>query len=1344
MKKILSILLTVTMVLSLVASFRAPTASAYPGTTVFLTTTNATTSLYRNSQLSVCSQPPSNSNPYWILDKFSVFSVNPFVGSPGAITQLNDCSLGTAGMKYEVYHMGDYIYGYVTGHTFTGSFWTIALVKLDSTCASGYRVIDAQHQAVGTNRFSMATANAEYDGEYFLVFADGVDYFPGDCIDPLAGSGVFAKEAIWITYNLTLAPVTINTCAYSATVTGWLTRAPGSPITQRVQIAITYPDLSLAGNYDIAVNSSGYFAITFPINHSDPNYPTKYIGKYYIFVRYEDPVNYIGWPNSLGLGEPNNYGEIIYSYIDNTPSITMTLSTYISPIRIYKSQSGQPLLLRLVDQNGNPVTGLVAADFAVTGATAFTVAEISAGFYRFVLDVATSVDVRIKATKTFYGTSVSSNQVIINTIDKTVFNPYVDVTAPDAIAPYGQGPWNLDSVQSVYDKLPCTIGNSLEIMVDSWDMPASMVPDWYVYDASWSINGPVEDLTGQCYYSLGDYMDILITQKGSISVSVNMTAWSRVNKDCPAWGGVGELALDTTSMSQNACCYTYDKTFNICDVNSCTYGGVTLTGANITNSQTVEVGKKIDKLTVSVDNTAAPTSLACSCPYDAVLIYMVDSNGNLLKNAITVDTWGGYTVSGSMIWYNPQYYVNPVDPLDLLGLNMFDGPHIADQPIQKYLATGIYSTTGALLDNGLKFEGGCPVTLDGITFNYPTGTSCGYSLVVKVFGWNRTYDACGNPTYTFPMIAEDLYPITVTPSVTTLSATPTITEGTVDPTQILAGVPAIVDITNPGFSVDKGDTNWNAVSWKYYLNGTLLDSYSWCNTYIEYGMTVTSSKTDTGYRFVFSRPFTTAGTFKIVGTSYYYNCTKKEVVSIEITVVKPTFTVKIGLKDCDKTIIANDGHLTEGFDELVYVTALDPRTDIQHDFSTDPNWSLSVSAIKNACGLPLSKVCGVVEGPGCSYGLPIRIVGYVNPNIAVDPGTNQISLYFNSLGAKIKVTSFSLASPSITVDPKTVDFTIPATATHLTFTVRDSHIDATTLKGHPVTNVNVTIGNTGAFGVGASGYSWTASAGTTGCKGEVDWAFVPPYSGKYKITANPVLALTCALPCGWPGINTTATIEAIYKAPVVDTTAPVVTATATATVTKPSVSVSGTVTDNVAVTQLWIGAMKVDFAPDGTFAATVSLNPGANTIKVVAYDAAGNKGEKDLTVTYTAPVVTTITVQIGSDIMTINGKVVQLDAAPEIVNGSTFLPLRAIGEALGATVTWIPETQGITVTLGSNTIGLQIGNGSAVVNGNVVTVVPPYIKNGRTMVPIRIISEGLGATVTWDGVNKIVTITVSQ
>jgi len=60
-------------------------------------------------------------------------------------------------------------------------------------------------------------------------------------------------------------------------------------------------------------------------------------------------------------------------------------------------------------------------------------------------------------------------------------------------------------------------------------------------------------------------------------------------------------------------------------------------------------------------------------------------------------------------------------------------------------------------------------------------------------------------------------------------------------------------------------------------------------------------------------------------------------------------------------------------------------------------------------------------------------------------------------------------------------------------------------------------------------------------------------------------------------------------------------------------------------------------------------------------------------------------------------------------------------------------------------IKLQIGNKIAYVDGNQLTLdVPPQIINGRTMVPVRFVSEGLGAEVGWDGTTKTVTITMDS
>jgi len=1205
MKKLINIVVALTMLLSLIAPFRVQTASAA------ITAINVTYTL------------PSTPN-------LSYYNPVPNFGPPGTV--------GNA-TRY-VYTMGDTIKGTFTANA-TGAH-TIYLLDENSNLIDSVTV---NVPAAGTYAFTMATSNVRYDGRYYLS------------ADTTAGNA--GDVEVFIKYNVAFTQSTLQTCGTTQTIAGIVYRATGYPDVA-VDVYVTYPDNTLAGWYHVNP-TSGAFTITFPADGPDAD-STPDIGKFNVYIR-----------DGYSTGIDND--AIIYKTLSNIPTVSLNLTSYITPF-IYKNTNNQPIVLVLTDQNGNPVSG---ATFTLTNATG-SYSEISPGFYRFVLNVGNVVDVRFRASVTMYSTTLTK-ELVVNTRELGVFNPYIDINAPNSIPPYGDGPWTLDSVQSVYDKLPCTIGNSFYLEAGVYDPKDST--NYSVQDFSYKVNGPVKDVGDGVY---------LVTGSGKISVSMSAIIWEKANKDQPI-------------SKYNACCHTFDKTVDICQVNSCTVGGVTLSGTNIIDSTTVEVGKKVDRLSVSIDPTGAPADLTCSCPNYVVLMYMVDEDGALVSNAFTVDTWAGTTAKGSVIWYNPQNAT---------------GPNIPDQPIQTFRQTGLYSSTGSLVETGLKF-GDCPFNLHGITFNYPTNTDCNYQLVVKVFGLQRTFDACGTMTVRYPMIAELFDPISVLPTVKKLTSTATIWEGNQDPNEILAGVSTVVDITDPKFS---GTPNW-----KFTLNGKTVSGIG------------VSPLPDGGYRFS-NICLKDEGTFKICG--WYYNtsagCTVREEVTIELKVVKPTFTVELGLLDGNK--IPSDGILTEGFTENVYVTPKDPRSGTTlHDFTTG-GWHLEIGVKDNDCGLAPAVACeSNIPGVCCGMG-GIGVTGWDNPCLDDDP---MVDLYFVSeCGAKIYVTSFKLVPPTVKVDPTEVPFTIPATATHLTFTVKDAH-------GHGAPGVGITISGTSAFGTGASGYTWTASGATTGKNGEADWAFIPPFSGKYTVTAD-AGADFCTVDevdfekLGW-GVKTSETFEAVYKAPEVDKTAPTLTVTAPAdksTVNTATVKVTGKATDNVAVTVVSVNDAPVTLLPDGTFATTVTLAEGDNTIVVKAFDAAGNVATQTLTVTYqkTAPTGTKIVLKIGSDVMTVNGKVVQLDAAPEIKEGRTFLPLRAIAEAFGAQVTWVPETQGITVVLGNNQIGLQIGNNTAVVNGNVLSIVPPYIKNGRTMVPIRVIAEGFGAQVEWDPVNYIVTITM--
>ncbi|MBE3596991.1 MAG: copper amine oxidase N-terminal domain-containing protein [Hydrogenibacillus sp.] len=108
----------------------------------------------------------------------------------------------------------------------------------------------------------------------------------------------------------------------------------------------------------------------------------------------------------------------------------------------------------------------------------------------------------------------------------------------------------------------------------------------------------------------------------------------------------------------------------------------------------------------------------------------------------------------------------------------------------------------------------------------------------------------------------------------------------------------------------------------------------------------------------------------------------------------------------------------------------------------------------------------------------------------------------------------------------------------------------------------------------------------------------------------------------------------------------------------------------------------------------------------------------------------------------VNGQPLTFEVAPKIENGRTLAPIRAIAEALGLTVDWNEKTREVTLSNGDKTVTLQIGEPKANVDGQTVTLdVPPTVEQGRTLVPLRFISEALGADVEWVPEGQVVAVT---
>jgi hypothetical protein len=167
--------------------------------------------------------------------------------------------------------------------------------------------------------------------------------------------------------------------------------------------------------------------------------------------------------------------------------------------------------------------------------------------------------------------------------------------------------------------------------------------------------------------------------------------------------------------------------------------------------------------------------------------------------------------------------------------------------------------------------------------------------------------------------------------------------------------------------------------------------------------------------------------------------------------------------------------------------------------------------------------------------------------------------------------------------------------------------------------------------------------------------------------------------------------------------------------------------------------------------APLTLQKGENKIRFTAWNMAGNQAEKDFV--YWLGASRVIRIQIGSNkaLISIDDKTeeVSLDAPPIIVSSRTFVPLRFIATALGAEITWQASDQSILIEFQGMRLTLWIGLNYAIMieqkDGQVITKTmdldqAPFIRGGRTMVPLRFISEAFGANVDWEASTQTITL----
>jgi hypothetical protein len=177
------------------------------------------------------------------------------------------------------------------------------------------------------------------------------------------------------------------------------------------------------------------------------------------------------------------------------------------------------------------------------------------------------------------------------------------------------------------------------------------------------------------------------------------------------------------------------------------------------------------------------------------------------------------------------------------------------------------------------------------------------------------------------------------------------------------------------------------------------------------------------------------------------------------------------------------------------------------------------------------------------------------------------------------------------------------------------------------------------------------------------------------------------------------------------------------------------------------GVSRVEYQVDGATRARATqipwvadldlsgLSAGAHSITVKAYDAQGvMRYQRDYAFDTSA-----IKVKL-------NGRYLDFDQPPVMLNDRVLVPVRAILEALGAQIAWDGDTQIVTAVKDGAVLKLQLDNPVPLKNGQPLKAldVPAKLIGGRTLVPARFVSENYNMKVEWDEASQTVIITPKE
>lgn len=116
--------------------------------------------------------------------------------------------------------------------------------------------------------------------------------------------------------------------------------------------------------------------------------------------------------------------------------------------------------------------------------------------------------------------------------------------------------------------------------------------------------------------------------------------------------------------------------------------------------------------------------------------------------------------------------------------------------------------------------------------------------------------------------------------------------------------------------------------------------------------------------------------------------------------------------------------------------------------------------------------------------------------------------------------------------------------------------------------------------------------------------------------------------------------------------------------------------------------------------------------------------------------------------MRVNGQLVQADAAPALIDGAIYVPVRFVGEYLAGKVDWTKATQRVDISQptqvgrAARSLTMFIGKNEAIENGERrALATPPVLRDGRTFVPLRQVARFFNANIVASAENRTIFVT---